>query len=791
MDNLITEVDILSESKECFLVYAEEVLTDRAIPSAEDGLLSVQRKILWTMEEILKMDNKSKTKKSASVVGSTLASAYFHGDASCYGALCKMAQQYLMRYPLIEGQGSLGSQEANGLQASARYTEAKPSQYTDLMMLDYKKNVVPVVETYNNEYYEPVVLPALFPNALVNGREAIGVSMAHNSSPMNLTEVCEGIIEYIKNRNISVKELMNWIKGPDFPLGGVVINQKDIAVAFETGRSNTSLKVRGDYIIEGNKIIFTSIPYRTYRNKIKEQINDNIEELDKVIEDFDDESNVGNNRLVFYVRKGIPAETAVAKLFALTDLQTTISYNMNFIVNGTPKLCSLKDLIQAYVDHQISVILQATEYDKAKAEARAHVIRGLLVAIDKIDEVIALIKASESKSVAREGLISFLNIDSVQADAILDMKLAKLTRIDKQELVKELQEKEAIIAECIKIITDATYRDSVLIKKIQEMKERYGDARRTRLENITAPKEEKETADVVPENCVVILTEAGSVKRIPTASFKAQKRNGKGAKTQDDIVQAVIRTNSVDSLMVFTDQGRMYRLPIVAIPEGTNVSKGQPINALVNMEIGESPSIIYSVYRDTDAQYVLFATRNGQVKKTSLDEYIKTKKKSGVAAVGLRDADELACVTLVKDEELLVLTEQGMCIHFKSSEVTPTGRITEGVRGIALNEGDKILTVLPVRDSNDQLAVFLEDGRAKQFSLTELPLQKRGGKGLMVCPKGEKVAAAALISNEDNLLICGASSSICIAANDIPTMGRIAAGNQMIKESKVISISKI
>ena len=323
MENYITEVDILQEAKDNFLTYAEEVLTDRAIPNAEDGLLSAQRKILWTMKDYLKMDNKSKTKKCNGIIGSTLATSYFHGDQACYGVLCKMAQEYLMRYPLIQGQGALGTQEDNSMIASSRYTEAKPSVYADLMFNDFKKEVVPKKETYNGEFMEPVILPALFPNALVNGREAIGISMSHNSLPNNLTEICNGIIAYIKNNTITTKELMEFIQGPDFPLGGTIINKKDIYRAYETGKSDISLKVRGDYEIDGQKIIFTTIPYRTYRNKIKAQINENINNLDKYIEDFDDESSIGNNKLIFKVKKDVSIKSAIEAIFKFTDLQTT------------------------------------------------------------------------------------------------------------------------------------------------------------------------------------------------------------------------------------------------------------------------------------------------------------------------------------------------------------------------------------------------------------------------------------------------------------------------------------
>ena len=790
--NLITEVDILQESKDCFLTYAEEVLTDRAIPTAEDGLLSVQRKLLWTMEDYLKMDNKGKTKKSNSIVGATLSTAYFHGDASCYGALCKMAQKYLMRYPLIDGQGSLGTQEANGMQASSRYTEAKPSKYTDLMMTDFKKNVVPLVETYNGEFMEPVVLPSLFPNALANGREAIGISMSHNSLPNNLGEVCDGIVAYINNNDITLDEIMTYIKGPDFPLGGTVINIKDVKEAYRTGHSATSLKVRGDYIIEDNNIIFTSIPYRTYRNKIKEQIADNIEEFDAVLEDFSDESSVGINRLVFTVKKGVSHKTVLSKIFALTDLQTTLSYNMNFIVNGTPKLCSLIDLIKAYVFHQTNVLLSATAYDKEKAEARAHILRGIIIAVDKINEVIDLIKNSNNKDEARKKLINYLSIDDIQANAILDMKLSKLTKLDKEELKNELEEKEHIIEECNKIINNKEYRDTILIDKINDMKEKYADPRRTILENITESKEDKEIVNVEPEKCVVVMTESGLIKRVPSATFKTQKRNGVGIKTQDDITNCIIRTNTIDSLMIFTNLGKVYRLLVDNIPLGTNTTKGTPIQALVELEHGEEPTIIYSIYRDTDAKYVCFVTKEGMIKKTPLEDYTKTKKKTGMPAITLREGDELQSVFLIKDESIVIFTYDGYGIHFNSDEVSPTSRATVGVKGINLKEGDYVSFAMPVRDIKDSIALFSEKGLGKRIPIFEK--QKRAGRGALcynVSISSGRLEGGAMVNDTDKLLVVGDKKSICIEATELPNLAKLSIGNQVLKDSRFVSVSKV
>ena len=466
MGNLITEVDILEESRNCFLTYSAEVLTDRAIPAAEDGLLSSQRKILWTMIDYLKMDSKGKTKKCNGIVGSTLTTSYFHGDSSCYGVLCKMSQKYLMRYPLIHGQGSLGTQEDNDLVASSRYTEAKPSIYADLMMLDYKKNPVPVKETYNGEFMEPVVLPGLFPNALCNGRQAIGISMAHNSPSHNLTEVCNAILDYIDNPELTIDDIMKHIKGPDFPLGGTIINQKDIKKALATGKSDVSLKVRGDYEIKDNKIIFNTIPYRTYRNKIKEQLEKNVEEFERILDDYEDESNLGINKLIFYAKPGQTA-TLLNKLFKYTDLQTTISYNMNFIVNGTPKLCSIKDLIKAYVEHQNNVMINIAKSDLEKAKHKEHILEGLLIAIKDIDTAINLIKESENKDEARKKLIFHFKITEIQSNAVLDMKLSKLTKLDKDDLIKELEELRIAIAKYTKIINEQVYRDFELKEKVK------------------------------------------------------------------------------------------------------------------------------------------------------------------------------------------------------------------------------------------------------------------------------------------------------------------------------------
>lgn len=789
-NSLITEVDILEESKNCFLDYTEEVLTDRAVPSAEDGLLSVHRKLIWTMEEPLKMNSKSKFKKSASIVGTTLATSYFHGDTACYGALCKIAQPYLMRYPLIDGDGNLGTQEGNGYEAASRYTNAKPSIYADLMMNDFKKNVVPLKETYNGEYMEPVVLPSLLPNAIVNGRETIAIGLAHNSLPHNLTEVCNAIIARLeKNDSLTIDELMLYIKGPDFPLKNTVINSKDIKAAFAKGKSDVSLKVRGDYEIKDNEIIFNTIPYRTYRNKIKEQISQNIDVLEEYIEDFSDESNCGINKLVFKIKKGVNPEQAVLKLFALTSLQTTLSYNMNYIVNGTPKMCSMMDLIDAYVNHQINVLLASTEFDKEKALKRKHILEGLIIVINDIDKAIHLIRDSLNSAEAASKLVKTFNLTEEQAKAVLDMKLARLTKLDKNDLIKELEEKNRIIAECEKIINEEMYRNNVLIEKVKNLKNTYGDARRTELLNIEVPKEEKEIAEIIPEDVVIVFTENGLIKKVPTSTFKIQRRGGKGVKTKDEIISDVIKTNTVDTLMFFTTKGKMYRTIADNIPTGTNITKGVSVNSLIKLDKNEKVIAITSLHRKSTPKYIIFVTKNGMVKKSYLEEYTKTNRNTGIAALNVKENDEVVRIIFQDEEDMILLTKNGMSIKFATKEINPVGRAAMGVKGIKLSEDDEIVAALPIHKTSDTVAIFTENGLGKKVSLEDFPLQGRGGKGT-ICSKSS-IIKGLMISNEDNILICGNKSSICISAKDIPLLSKISQGNILLKDNKVLSATKI
>lgn len=618
--------------------------------------------------------------------------------------------------------------------------------------------------------------------------------MSHNSPSHNLKEVCDAIIAFINKGSLTVDEVMEYIKGPDFPLPNTIINSKDIKEAFRTGKSNVSLKIRGEYEIKDNKLIFTSIPYRTYRNKIKEQIEKNIDELEKYIEDFEDESGIGDNRLVFTIKAGVSPESAALKLFSLTNLQTTLSYNMNFIVDGTPKLCSIMDLIEAYYKHQSNCIINSSIYDKDKADKRTHILKGLITITKDIDKAITLIKNSLTPQEAKENLIKEYNISEKQAEAILDLKLAKLTKLNRDDLLKELEEKEKLIEKLNLIITDKSYRDkNILIPAIENMKNKYGDERRTKLLNLDIQKDEEKEL-IEPEDMVVIMTQNGDIKRVPTKNFKIQKRNGKGIKIGNDPITCMLSATTVDQLMIFSSLGKMYKLLVNDIPIGTNISKGVNIESLIKLDKHEKVLTINTLNKGTDAEYVIFVTKNGIFKKTNIEEYLKMKRTSGINAINLKEGDSLAYVTFLKDENIILITKMGMSIHFETKDIKAIGRNTCGVRAIKLDNNDEVITGLPVHKTTDYLATFTSIGYAKKTDLKEFPVQLRGGKGLKVHRLNsptEIIVGAAMVDDKDAIALVGNPNGICISAKEIPLNSRFTNGLSMIKGKNIVSIVKI
>ena len=788
----ILQTPIIEEVEQSFLDYSMSVIKDRAIPSAEDGLKPVARRILWDMFDKGYMNNK-KFVKCAQPVGDTMGRFHPHGDSSIYGALVWLSQPWNMRYPLISFHGNNGSRDGDE-PAAYRYTECKLSKAGEEMLADIKKNTVDWAPAYTDEEDEPVYLPGKFPNLLVNGTTGIAVAMACSFAPHNLREIMDAVVHVTNHPDCKVEELLNFITGPDFPTGGLLINKDELKAAYLTGKGRA--RVRGEYTVEtkGGKdsIVFTSLPYKVSKETLTEDIDKLCEEKKiEGIASIRDESGNGEVRFVIELEKGVSSEPIIAKLFKFSRLEDTYSFNQVALVDKSPKLMNIKQLIEIYVAHQKDVLLRKTQFEVDKIKAKIHVLEGLLKALEDIDNVIALIKKSESAAVARVALMEKYGLSEVQAKAILDMKLSKLAHMEKIELQNE---KADLTREADRLSNILANPVPELTRIFTEMKDTYGDARRTTITQVATTKEEKEIEFVEPEKCVVMMTEAGTIKRIPATSFRTQKRNGKGVKTQEDITSMIIRTNTIDSLMIFSNQGRMYRLLVNDIPVGTNVSKGQSIKSLIAMETNEEPAIMYSIYRDTDAKYVLFATKKGIVKKTALEEYVNTKKKTGIGAISLKEGDELAAVTLIKDEPLAIVTKQGYVLRFNSIEVSATSRMTAGVKGINLSEGDEVIAALPVRNPDDALALFSENGLGKKILPKETITQKRAGKGV-VCYKTTDatgpVRAAMLVSDEDNILLVGDKTSICISATDIPAMGRATIGNQMIKNGKVIAASKV
>ena len=777
--------DVQYELGKNFIEYAVAVNSDRSIPDAKSGLKPVAKRILWSAYETGRTSAKPHV-KCARIVGDTMGAYHPHGDSSIYGALVRLSQDWVLRYPLIDFHGSNGNIAGDG-PAAARYTEARLSKLAeDGMLQGIKKKNVDFMDNYDETLDEPVTLPSIFPNLLCNPNTGIGVAMACNWLPHNLGEVANAIFDFMDG-----KEPM--LPGPDFPTGGIIINQKDIPVIMKTGHG--SVKVRGKYKVEKSNIIFYEIPYGTTIEDLLGEISTvcDAKEIEGISE-IRDESNKKGIRIVIECNNGVNPDVIANKLYLKTNLQTSISYNQVALIDKVPTEMNLKDCCAVYVKHNIECIVREAQFDLEKATDRLHIVEGLLKALEDIDNIVTLIRKSASAADAKVALIEKYKFSEAQAKAILDMKLSKLANLEKIELQNEKAELEKTIKDLTALISNEKLQKTELKSRLAAIVKKYGDDRKTELAQIEITKEEKEIAFVEPEKCVVVMSKGGLIKRIPTASFRTQKRNGKGVKTQDDINSAVIRTNTIDSLMVFTDQGKMYRILVDNIPVGTNVSKGTSLHQLIEMQDNENPSIIYSIYRDTDAKFVLFVTKNGLVKKTSLEEYIKTKKKTGIAAIALKEGDSLASVSLVKDEDIVLLTAGGMGIRFNTSEVAATSRATSGVKGITLKENDYVVAAMPVRHAEDQIAVFAKGGLGKKFPMNELPVQKRAGKGLICYKPTENtgnVTAGALLSDEDSILLIGDKSSICIAATEVPILSRVSIGNQLIKNGTIYSVSKV
>lgn len=776
--------DLVHELGTNFIEYAVAVNTDRAIPDALSGLKPVAKRILWSSFESGRTYSKPHV-KAARIVGDVMGKYHPHGDSSIYGAMVRLSQDWVMRYPLIDWHGNNGNIAGDG-PAAARYTEARLSKIAeDGMLAGIKKNNVDFILNYSEDADEPVTLPAIFPNLLCNPNSGIGVAMACNWLPHNLKEVAQAIYDYMDG-----KEPM--LPGPDFPTGGIIINKNDIPAIMKTGHG--SVKVRARYKVEKGNLVFYEIPYGTTIEGLMSEIGAvcDAKEIEGIAE-IRDESNKKGLRIVVICQKGIDPDSIAKKLYLKTNLQTSISYNQVALIDKTPTELNLKQCIKLYVDHNVNCVVKEATFDLAKAKARQEVVDGLLRALEDIDNIIAFIKKSASSTAAKDGLIKEYKFTEPQAKAIIDMKLGKLASLEKVELNEEKAELDKSVIELSHLIESREDQEKTVRERLESIVKKYGDDRRTELDHIEIKPEEKEIETVTPEDVVVIISNSGEIKRVAKSSFRVQRKGGKGVKTEDDAILDTIATNTIDTLLAFTNTGKMYRLLVDNIPAGTNASKGVGIGSLINMEPTEKVIAVTTLERKNNKKYVIFITKKGLLKKTLLEEYIKTKRSTGIAAIKIKDGDSIANIEIMNEEEMIIITKKGQCIHIDTKDVSAIGRATSGIKAIKLADDDEVLIGLPIKNQNEQLAVFTKYGYGKKTNLDEFPLQGKNGKGVIIykeTPGTGPIVGAAMVSETDNLLLSG-KNAICIAATDIPQLGRAATGNIMIKNGQINSVVKL
>lgn len=774
--------ELTNELSVNFIEYAAACNLDRAIPDAKSGLKPVARRILFGMYENGKTSNKPHV-KCARIVGDVMGTLHPHGDSSIYGALVRLSQPWILRYPLIDFHGNQGSISGDG-PAAYRYTEARLSKITeDGLLKNLKKKNVDFVLNYDETSEEPITLPSIFPNLLCNPNEGIGVAMACKWAPHNLKEVAQAIYDYMDNKE-------PYLPGPDFPTGGLIINKNDIPNIMRTGHG--SVKIRGKYKIENQKIIFYEIPYNETIEDIVTKIGEVCEEKEiEGIIDAHDESNKTGIRIVIECDRGVNPESIIPKLFKKTPLQSSFSYNQIALVENSPTELNLKDCIKIYINHNIECLIRETKYDIREALKRKEIVDGLLKALANIDDIITMIKNSDSSTIAKEQLIKKYNFTENQAKAILSIKLSSLAKLEGIELNKEKAELESNLINWNNIITNKDKQLDIIRQRLKELVLKYGDERRTEISQVDISSEEKEEEQIIPEDVVVVMTKAGIVKRIPKNNFKPQNRAGKGIKTNSEVMFEPISTNTIDSLMIFTDKGKMYKILVNNLPEGTNASKGQSIYMLTKIDPSEKIAAITSLHKDTNAEFVLFFTKNGLIKKTRLDEYCQIKKSTGIQAIKIKENDAIAEVTFIKDEPIMIITKNGMCLRTKSTDISATGRVTIGVKGIKLNDGDEVIAGLPINNNKTHLLAVAKDGTGKRIPLEEYSEQMKGGKGVYVCSSKTILAGAALVNDNSEILLIGSPNSLVLKAKDITISSKASVGVILIKGSTVSSVIKL
>ena len=799
----VHEVDLKKTMEESYIDYAMSVIASRALPDVRDGLKPVQRRVLFSMIELNNGPDKPH-RKCARIVGDTMGKYHPHGDSSIYGALVNMAQDWSTRYPLVDGHGNFGSVDGDGA-AAMRYTEARLSKISMEMLADINKNTVDFAPNFDETEKEPTVLPARYPNLLVNGTSGIAVGMATNIPPHNLKEIIAAVVKIIdniveENRDTEIEEILKIVKGPDFPTGATILGTRGIEEAYRTGRGK--IRVRAVSNIETlpngkSQIIVTELPYLVNKARLIEKIADLVKEkkIDGITA-LNDHSSREGMRICIELRRDVNANVLLNKLYKHTQLQDTFGVIMLALVNNQPKVMNLMEILKHYLAHQEEVVTRRTQYDLNKARERAHILEGLLKALDNIDEVIRIIRGSETTQVAKARLMERFELSDAQAQAIVDMRLRTLTGLEREKLEAEYKELMARIRRLEAILADRNLLLRVIREEILAISEKYGDERKTA---IGFDEFDISMEDMIPnENTVITMTKLGYIKRMTVDNFRSQNRGGKGIKgmqtIEDDYIDELLMTTTHHYLMFFTNMGKVYRLKAYEIPEAGRTARGTAIINLLQLQAGEKITAVLSLKDYSQGQYLFMATKSGIVKKTPIQDYANVRK-TGLAAISLKDDDELIEVKFTDNKkDIILVTKYGQCIRFKDTDVRSTGRVSMGVRGINLSDGDEIIG-MQLCSQGDCLLIVSEKGMGKRTSMSEFSVQNRGGKGVKCYKITEKTGNVVGVKavNDDNevMMITTEGIIIRIACSDISILGRITSGVKLMNLDEKVSVASI
>ncbi len=804
----IVKVKIENQMKSAYIDYSMSVIVSRALPDVRDGFKPVHRRVLFGMHELGVYSNKP-YKKSARIVGEVLGKYHPHGDSSVYDTMVRMAQDWSLRYPLVEGQGNFGSVDGDS-PAAMRYTEVRLQKIAEEMLVDLDKETVDFQNNFDDSLQEPTVLPTQIPNLLINGASGIAVGMATNIAPHNLTEVIDGIIAYIDNNDITIPELMQFIKAPDFPTGAIIYGYEGVKSAFETGRGRVMMRaeIQTEELPSGReRLIVTSLPYQVNKAEMIRKTADLINEK-KIdgISDIRDESDRNGMRIVYELKRDALSSIVINKLYKMTALQSSFSVNNIALVNGRPEMLNLKDLIHYFVEHRHEVVIRRTEYNLREAEKKAHILTGLLIALDNLDEVIALIRASKTPEDARNGLIERFNLSEIQARAILDMRLQKLTGLERDKIKAEYEELMKLIESLKEILANVDIRMDIIKEELLRIKEKYGDERRS---TIVYSAEDIKMEDVVPDEPVVVtISRMGYIKRTPLTEFRVQNRGGRGSRgsiTRDeDFLEHLFVATNHNYMLFFTEKGKVFWLRVFEIPEGAKASKGRAIQNLIQIEPDDTVKAYINVKDLKSEEYInshfiILATKKGIIKKTTLEAYSRPRT-NGINAITIKEGDELLEAKMTNgNSEIVLAAKSGRAIRFPENKVRPMGRTAAGVRGIKLSsEEDEVVGMICLDDPEMNVLVVSEKGYGKQSKLEDYRITNRGGKGvktLNISEKTGKLIAIKGVSENDDLMIINKSGiTIRMSVSDLRVMGRATQGVRLIKlqeNDEIAAVAKV